>query len=189
MDILIRNRLSVLLAERNLKITRVSKDTGIARSTITSITQNDAKMIQLETINSLCIYLGITPCEFFEFSEFDVTFNVYCEEKISSDDIFKHYLEITAYMDFVKGSKKYSLEFLGAFDKVGFGEDVIHYDIGEGTFRLQDDEDYQKIKNEISVTFWADIIKNFSEYICEQCDSEYKNKMLSLPVLINIVFE
>lgn len=185
---MIRNRLNVLLAERNLKITRVSKDTGIARSTITSISQNDVKMIQLETINSLCIYLGVTPCEFFEFSEYDVEFKIYCEEKNHSDDIFKQYLEVIAYMDFVKGNKKYSLEFMGVFDRIGFGEDdFIHYDITHGSFKLQDDEDYKKIKDEISVTFWADIVKSFSEYICEECDSEYKT--ISIPGFINIDFE
>ncbi|EMB9041042.1 helix-turn-helix transcriptional regulator, partial [Listeria monocytogenes] len=34
---MIHNNLSVLLAERNIKITRVAKDTGISRSTITAI--------------------------------------------------------------------------------------------------------------------------------------------------------
>lgn len=184
---MIRNRLSVLLAERNLKITRVAKDTGIARSTITSITQNDVKMIQLETINSLCIYLGVTPCEFFEFSEYDVSFTVYCEEKRNPDDVFDEFMEIVAYMDFIKGSKKYSLEFLGSVEKTGSGNDLIHYD-GDGViFKLQDDKDYKVIKEDISVTFWADITKNFSTYICDVCNADYN--AFFLPSLINIDFE
>ncbi|EOQ22607.1 helix-turn-helix domain-containing protein [Bacillus cereus] len=71
---MIRNRLAVLLAERELKISRVAEETNIARSTLTSISQNDSKMIQLETINELCNYLRITPCDFFEYAPLDITY-------------------------------------------------------------------------------------------------------------------
>lgn len=69
---MIRNNLAVLLAERSLKITQVAQDTGISRNTITSTAQNDGKMIQLETINILCQYLGISHSEFFSYLPFDV---------------------------------------------------------------------------------------------------------------------
>lgn len=65
MILLIRNNFSILLAERQLKITRVSIDTGISRSTLTSISQNDTKMIQTEIIDKLCFYLNIEPKDFF----------------------------------------------------------------------------------------------------------------------------
>ncbi|ABF38849.1 TPA: helix-turn-helix transcriptional regulator [Streptococcus pyogenes] len=64
---LIKNRLAELLAQRQLKITKVAKDTGISRNTITATAQNDGTMIKLETIDILCNYLGVTPAEFFEF--------------------------------------------------------------------------------------------------------------------------
>lgn len=73
---MIKNRLSTLLAERGLKITKVSNETGISRNTITSISQNDSEMIRLETINTLCTYLGVTPCEFFDFVPIEVEFTV-----------------------------------------------------------------------------------------------------------------
>ena len=41
--------LSVLLAERNLKISQVSKATGISRTTLTSLALNNAKGIQFDT--------------------------------------------------------------------------------------------------------------------------------------------
>ena len=65
---MIRNRLAELLSERGLKITKVAKDTGISRNTITSTSQNDSKMIQYETIDVLCQYLGVTPKEFFQYN-------------------------------------------------------------------------------------------------------------------------
>ncbi|MBT9655543.1 helix-turn-helix domain-containing protein [Lactiplantibacillus plantarum] len=73
---MIRNRLAELLAERRLKISRVSNDIpNLSRNTITSTAQNDTKMIQNETINSLCQYLGISPADFFEYLPFDVSFS------------------------------------------------------------------------------------------------------------------
>lgn len=84
---MIRNRLASILADRNIKITKVAKDTGISRNTITATAQNDGKMIQLETINSLCRYLAINPGDFFEYIPFDIIPVVYVE---SSDYIFSN---------------------------------------------------------------------------------------------------
>lgn len=58
---MLRCNLSVLLAERNLKITQVSKDTGISRTTLTALINNRSQGIQFDTINTLCNYLKITP--------------------------------------------------------------------------------------------------------------------------------
>ncbi|RGW54284.1 helix-turn-helix domain-containing protein [Limosilactobacillus fermentum] len=70
---MIRNRLAELLSERQLKISRVANEIpNLSRNTITSTAQNSGKMIQLETINSLCKYLNITPGEFFEYIPYDI---------------------------------------------------------------------------------------------------------------------
>lgn len=70
---MIRNRLKELLAERNLRISRVAADIpNLSRNTITTTSQNEGKMLQLETINTLCQYLDINPNEFFEYLPFDV---------------------------------------------------------------------------------------------------------------------
>lgn len=61
---MIRNRLSELLSERGLKISRVAKDVKIARSSLTSMTQNDSEMIRYDAIDKLCSYLHISPSEF-----------------------------------------------------------------------------------------------------------------------------
>lgn len=72
---MIKNRLAELLAERNLKISRVANDIpNLSRNTITSTAQNDTKMIQIETINMLCQYLEISPADFFEYIPFDIKF-------------------------------------------------------------------------------------------------------------------
>lgn len=105
---MIRNRLAVLLAERGLKITRVAKDTGISRNTITATAQNDSEMIRLETINVLCQYLSIKPGDFFEYEPFDIDFTLFIgpyntrinkkEDKISFTNV-----DFDLFMD-IKGS-------------------------------------------------------------------------------------
>ena len=71
---MLKSNLKVLLAERDLKITQVSFDTGISRTTLTSLISGYAKGIQFETMNTLCNYLKITPNDLFLY--------VSCEVKI-----------------------------------------------------------------------------------------------------------
>lgn len=92
---MIRNRLSELLSERGLKTSRVAKDVKIARSSLTSMIQNDSEMVRYDAIDKLCSYLHITPCEFFEHAalNFEFTFDDEPDYKIQSrNDNF----EITA---------------------------------------------------------------------------------------------
>lgn len=64
--------LAVLLAERRMKISNVSADTGISRTTLTALCQNAGKGVQIDTINTLCMYLNINVGELFSFYPFDV---------------------------------------------------------------------------------------------------------------------
>lgn len=69
---MVRCNLSVLLAERNLKITKVCKDTGISRTTLTYLANNYSKGIQYDTLNTLCTYLQVTPGELISFIPVDI---------------------------------------------------------------------------------------------------------------------
>ena len=60
-----RIKLRELLAERRLSITKVSKDTGISRTTLTGLYYHHGKGIQIKTLNTLCNYFDITPSELF----------------------------------------------------------------------------------------------------------------------------
>lgn len=68
---MIDSNLAVLFAERNLKITKVSRDTGISRTTLTSLCYDYSGGIKFDTLNILCKYLGVTPAEFFSYSQYD----------------------------------------------------------------------------------------------------------------------
>lgn len=73
---MIRNKLSDLLGERQMKISKLSLLTGIARSTLTPIYFNQSEMIKIETINKICIALNINVEEFFESVNFDIDFSL-----------------------------------------------------------------------------------------------------------------
>ena len=70
---MVRCNLSVLLAERNLKITKVCKDTGISRTTLTYLSNNYSKGIQYDTLNTLCAYLNVGPGELISYAPVDIS--------------------------------------------------------------------------------------------------------------------
>ena len=57
---MIHCNLATLLAQRNLKISKVYQDTGISRTTLTALAYNHAQGIQFETLNTLCTYSRAT---------------------------------------------------------------------------------------------------------------------------------
>lgn len=54
---MINNNLSSILGERLLKISTISKETGISRSTLTSLYYKRSCFVSFEVLNSLCKYL------------------------------------------------------------------------------------------------------------------------------------
>ena len=82
---MIKSNLNVKLAENNLKISKVYNDTGISRSTLTTLATGDPKGIQLETINTLCRYLDITPGELFIYAPIDITVSITDIEILKED--------------------------------------------------------------------------------------------------------
>ena len=71
---MLRCNLAVLLAERGLKITAVSSDTKISRTTLTALANNYSQGIQFDTMNTLCNYLQITPDKLFLYSPINIEF-------------------------------------------------------------------------------------------------------------------
>ncbi len=65
--------LEALLKERKLKISKVSADTKISRTTLTALCNNTTKGIQFDTANTLCIYLNVDMSQLFTSLPFDIT--------------------------------------------------------------------------------------------------------------------
>ena len=61
---MLKNNLSVLMAERGLKIADLYNATGISKTTLMAIANNNSIGIQFETLDRLCNYLDVTPNDF-----------------------------------------------------------------------------------------------------------------------------
>ena len=65
--------LETILKERHLKISKVSADTKISRTTLAALCNNAGKGVQFDTMNTLCMYLNIKPNQFFTAIPFDIS--------------------------------------------------------------------------------------------------------------------
>ncbi|WP_413479160.1 helix-turn-helix domain-containing protein [Vibrio hibernica] len=63
---MIKCHLSKILGEKKLKISDVSRNTGINRGTITRLYYETATRVDLEVIDALCSYLQISVGELLE---------------------------------------------------------------------------------------------------------------------------
>lgn len=64
---MIKCHLSRLMGERKLKISDVARDTGLHRNTITLLYQETANRIDIDALDNLCRYFGVTVGDLFEF--------------------------------------------------------------------------------------------------------------------------
>lgn len=64
---MIRCHLGRLLGERKLKISDVARDTGINRGTLTRLYQETVERIEVDSIDRLCRYLGVTVADLLEY--------------------------------------------------------------------------------------------------------------------------
>ncbi len=64
---MIRNKFSVILGEKLLRISKVSKDTGISRTTLTNLYFRRSCGIEFETLDKLCEYLDCEIGDLFEY--------------------------------------------------------------------------------------------------------------------------
>ena len=55
------NNLSVILGEKLIKISTISKETGISRTTLTNLYYKRSNSISGDVLKKLCSYLNVTP--------------------------------------------------------------------------------------------------------------------------------
>lgn len=65
--------LSGLLAEKKANISTVARDTGISRTTLTSLYYNVFKGVQIDTLNTLCKYFGVEVNRLLMFTKYDIS--------------------------------------------------------------------------------------------------------------------
>lgn len=61
------NNLSMILGAKLLTITKVHKETGLSRSTLTALYYKRSKRVQLDTLQKLCDYLDVSLSELIEY--------------------------------------------------------------------------------------------------------------------------
>ena len=62
----IKCHLSRLMGERKLKVAEVARATGLYRGSVSLLYDETASKVDLETIDKLCAYFGVTVGELFE---------------------------------------------------------------------------------------------------------------------------
>lgn len=188
---MIRNRLSVLLAERGLKATKVSNDTGIAKSTLSKITNNSSEKIDYSTINTLCRYLRITPCDFFEYEPLDVSFFVDISDKLLYDPKEEPLTyKVEAYLNIDEDSEKKTFEYVGQMIDFGSfqdGQQVVRLDL-EPISKKEADRLVLFFSN-IKPSFITDIHSKFEKEVRRALDAKGYTQVLNDAVDISLMMK
>lgn len=164
---MIRNRLSELLSERGLKISRVAKEVEIARSSLTSMVQNESEMIRYDAIERLCTFLNISPNDFFEYTPISVeyAFDEYptIEYEILHD--FERKLAINKFdFDFLVDIKHYG-------EDLSFDLDISYQrskSIKESIFKVNNENsvpELKKVINQLSPGLKSVLYKKLQKHI------------------------
>ena len=82
---MIINNFSEILGRKKLKITTVSKETGITRPTLTSLYYGSGKGISFDVLNKLCGFLDVSPSDLFTFYPVDIA-NIEIKFALDSND-------------------------------------------------------------------------------------------------------
>ena len=196
MIILIRNRLSILLTERGLKATQVANATGIARSTLSKISNNSSEKIDYSTINALCNCLKITPCEFFEYSPIDISFRFELGDILTSkkdyDQGVPYTTEAFGFINFSKYDEKIGfIEFEGYVEDYGPYVTKNEY-IYSQVVRIHPIADPSSLLDQLSITFQTDIKEKYMKFVVdtlEEQDSSTLGDDESIDYSVNISFE
>lgn len=136
---MIRNNLAVLLAQKEVKISRMALDTGLSRTTLTSISQNESKRIDNETLNTILMYLQISPNQFFNFIPYDFDINIEVNNFVIKNT--------TSEQDSYENRECYTLE-AGDFDLFIKLDDKISERLPIYEFEIKLEEHYNKIQIE-----------------------------------------
>lgn len=84
------NNLNKIMATKNITVTDIFNNTHIARTSIMRIRDNQADKISMKIIDKICIFLEITPDEFFSFLPYNISIYIHKKnfnkiEKIIND--------------------------------------------------------------------------------------------------------
>lgn len=174
---MIQSRLSVLMAERGLKISDLYEETGISKTTLMAIAENNGKGVQFDTVDKLCNFLGVTPCDFFDYSPYIVetqTSNFIdgnlkgIEIKIKKQNYEKEFnLDIYVY-----SGNSYDIPFKkGEFD--------YYITLGLKSSDHYTDDEFYKFLSNMNISFRTDFINKLIKEVKSQLADLSLNKQSS----------
>ena len=198
---MIKNNFNELVAQRKLKITRISNDTGISRPTLNWLTRDDGKGIQYDTLNKLCNYFNVTPSEFFSYIPYDISFNfevmdekgevINQVDKIEYTEKKRAFLFINVFDN--KGIKKHTFELL-YYVLTTFNTTIDVNEVGgvfeevKGNFSnvLLDREQFENVENEfiaflkqLEVQWQTKIIEDITYYLSNNINEKVDGDFIS----------
>lgn len=168
---MLRNNLSVLLAERQLRISEVAKNTGISRTTLTALSANSSKMIQFETINEICQYLKVSPSDLFEYVPFDFKYsfemNDYVTPKHPEKETPKR--KVTFFIEiFESGKQIRSILFDGFLEMTYSSDSLLETSVVICPQDIKNKKILKAYTDELSTAFLTDIKSSISKKINDQ---------------------
>lgn len=187
---MIKNNLAKIMIDRNIKATTISNETGIARSTISRLSNNNSEKIDLSILNTLCTVLKITPDVFFEYHPIDYSFTFEIGEMITDEDDARRNFpldyEVFGFINYTKYHEKwFSVEYSGTLELIhgvnrvkGNTVDGIHVAIKP---HKEEDDDFvyitniSKARNEIPMSFEEMIKTDFSTFIEKKIIEHFNN--------------
>jgi putative transcriptional regulator len=66
---MIESKLSILMAERRLKVIDLARELGIKRNAIDLLYKNESKRVDLDLLDQLCRYFDCTPNDILKFTK------------------------------------------------------------------------------------------------------------------------
>lgn len=161
---MLKCNLAVLLAERKLKISKVSADTGISRTTLTALSSNQSQGIQFDTLNTLCSYLRVTPAEFFCYAPFEV--------KVKFDKNEKETSYVNIFFNTSKGSSFTDVVYLFADVELNY-EDSKPVSPVDLSLSLPDDDDNLRTLRRYMIGLSPIFKRDIEQQICEVVYNTY----------------
>lgn len=149
---MIQCNLAVLLAERQFKITRVAIETGISRTTLTSLAGNNSQGVQFDTIDTLCLYLNVSPSDLLEYVPIGISVKrVDTNFDFTRPDL-PHFDTVTIYIEITSNKSKRIVELSGEMTYSVFvlEQQVANIFIEISSENNEDESESAKIYQELS---------------------------------------
>lgn len=185
---MIKTNLSVLMAERGLKIADLHDKTGISKTTLMALADNTGKGVQFETVDKLCVFFGVTPNDFFAYSPYIFSINRAEDENKAFNDIDvtvkNKYYSKTFYLSFyARSPEEYNFPIVDESYTLWL---LIELE-GSDSYK---NEEFFNIINDLPVTFETDFFNNIisiaRNYLLTFVENKKELKVSNDPNIANV---